>query len=146
MTQAIHGRETHFELENLAGALQDLSNQIKSIDFPEEAELLQVTAFKDTGHAYIPGFVGRKFSLDCNYSSTLYVQIANMIGKGNPTGGTANEGFDFVYGPEGNTAGKVKITGKCLVAKNGLKPSVSDAIPQSVELQVTGGITLGTFA
>jgi hypothetical protein len=145
-TQAFHGRDTHFELENLAGALIDISNQVKSIDFPEEAELVQVTAFKDTGHVFIPGLVNRKLSFDANYTSTLYTQIANMLGKGNPTGGTTNIGFRFVYGPEGNASGKIKITGFVMVAKNGLKPSVSDAIPQTVELQVTGGVTLSTFA
>lgn len=143
---AKHGKNVSVKLDNLAGTLTDISRKGTSVNIDREAELLEVTAFQATAKEYIVGFKDAKIQIEGNADATIATHSNAILGETEPTGGTAEEGFDFEIGPEGTTTGKRKYTGKALLVKYSESMGVGAANKFSAELQVTGDVTVGTFA
>ena len=51
----------------------------------------------------------------------------------------------FEYGPNGNASPKVKYTGEAFVTNYTVTSGIGDAVKFSLDLQVTGAVTRGTF-
>lgn len=143
---AKHGRRASIKLDNLAGVLTDISRKGTSVNIDREAELLEVTAFQADAKEYIVGFKDGKIQIEGNADSTIATHLNAILGESEPTGGTAEEGFDFEIGPEGTAATKRKYTGKCLLVKYSENLGVGQANKFSAELQCTGDVTVGAFA
>lgn len=141
----VHGRLTSFKLDMLNNTLTDISNKLTNVDFPSEAELLETTTFQATGKTYMVGFKDNKISLQGRWDATIDGHLQPILGASEPTGQPAAEGFDFEYGPEGTTSGKVKYTGKAVLTKYGRTGSVNAVSGFSAELQITGDVTRTTF-
>ncbi len=142
----VHGKKTVFKLDTLGNVLTDISTKLKNVDFPQEAELLETTTFQATAKTYIVGFKDNKISLQGNWDAAIDAQFNAILGQSEPTGQTANEGFDFEYGPEGSTTGSTKYTGKCLLTKFQKTSAVNAVSGFTAELQVTGDATRSTYA
>lgn len=143
---AIHGRNTSFKIDNLANTLTDISTKLNNVDFPQEAELIDVTTFQAAAKQYIVGFKDNKIALQGRWDATIDAHLNPLVGVGEPTGQTSNEGFDFEFGPEGTSTGKTKYTGKCFVVNFKRTAPVNGAEQFTADLQVTGDATRGTFA
>lgn len=142
----IHGKNSSFKLDNLANTLTDISTKLTNVDFPSEAELLETTTFQATAKTYIVGFKDNKLSIQGRWDATIDSHLNAILGQGEPTGQTANEGFDFEYGPEGTTTGKTKYTGKAYLVKFQRTGAVNAVSGFTAELQITGDTTRSTFA
>ena len=141
------GRLTSIKVDNLANTLTDISTKGNSIDFPREAEMLETTTFQASDKTFIPsGFKDNKISLQGRYDDTIDAHLSDILGLGQPTGQTENEGFDFEYGPSGTGTGKTKYTGKCYLVKYQTSGTVNGVSPFTAEFQITGAATRGTSA
>jgi len=143
---AKHGRNVSAKLDNLAGVLTDISRKGTSVNIDREAELLEVTAFQAGAKEYIVGFKDAKIQIEGNADATIATHLNAILGETEPTGGTAEEGFDFEISPEGTATGKRKYSGKCMLVKYNETMGVNQANKFSAELQVTGDVTVGTHA
>lgn len=141
----VHGKETVFKLDNLANTLTDISSKLTNVDMPREAELLETTTFQATAKTYIVGFKDNKISLQGRWDAAIDAQLAAILGEGQPTGQTANEGFDFEYGPEGDDTGDTKYTGKAVLVKFQKTSAINAVSGFTAELQITGDVTRSTY-
>ena len=135
----VHGKSTVFKLDDSGGTLRDLSSYLMEVSFPETIETADVTAFGTTGaKSYIVGLKDATISLTGKWDSTLDGYIAGVLGQ--------SASLSFEYGPAGSTAGLVKYSGECYVTSYNIGSPVGDAVSASVELQVTGAVTRGTWS
>jgi hypothetical protein len=136
MPTFVHGKSTNFTLDDTAGSVRDISNTLTSVDFPESQETAETTAFGSTAKSYITGLTDATISVSGIWDSTVDGYIA---------GGTEPASRSFVYGPAGSTAGNVKYTGEAIVTSYSISNPVGDVVTFSLDLQVTGPVTRGTY-
>lgn len=133
----VHGKSAAFKLDDSGGTLRDLSAYLMEVSFPETIETADVTAFGSSSKSYIVGLKDATISLTGKWDSTFDGYVAGVLGQ------TAS--LSFEYGPAGTTAGNVKYSGECYVTSYNIGSPVGDAVSASVELQVTGAVTRGTW-
>jgi len=135
----VHGKSAVFKLDNSGGTLTDISSYLMEVSFPESIDTADVTAFGTTGaKSYIVGLKDATISLTGKWDSTFDSHIAAVLGQ------TAS--LSFEYGPAGSTAGLVKYSGEAFVTSYNIGSPVADVVSASVELQVTGAVTRGTWS
>ncbi len=59
--------------------------------------------------------------------------------------GTEPASRSFIYGPAGSTGGNVKYTGEAIMTNYSVSNPVGDVVTFSMDLQVTGAVTRGTY-
>lgn len=133
----VHGKSAAFKLDDSGGTLRDLSAYLMEVSFPETIETADVTAFGSASKSYIVGLKDATISLTGKWDSVFDGYIAGVLGQ------TAS--LSFEYGPAGTTGGNVKYSGECYVTSYNIGSPVGDAVSASVELQVTGNVTRGTW-
>jgi predicted secreted protein len=137
-----HGKNTVFKIDNAAGTLVDISTSCDNVSFPRTIDTGDTSAFGTSAKTYVVGLSDSKISVSGKFDATTDAQIAAVIAAID-AGTLASATFE--YGPEGSTTGRVKYTGECLVTSYEISASVSDMVPFSLELQVTGAVTRTTF-
>lgn len=135
---AVHGKSTVVKIDNSGGVLTDITNSVKSLDFTEDAELAETTAFGDTNKTFVVGFKDGKFSLQGNWTGTIDSHLGTILGQ------TATVSFEL--GPEGGTTGKVKYTGEAYLTSFKKTGAVNSVNGYTAEFQVSGAVTRGTYA
>jgi hypothetical protein len=132
---------TDFRLDDNAGSLTDISQQCDSVDLSNDVESFDVTTFQSANKEYLVGFSDGKISFSGFYDGTL---IAHLMGLITTSGSGASRSFQ--WGPEGSTTGLPKFTGEGFLTS--FKPSskVNEPNKFTAELQITGAITVGTYA
>ena len=135
MPTFVHGKSTHFEIDDTAGSSQDISDTLTSVDFPETIETAETTAFGATSKSYIVGLRDATISVSGIWDATVDSYFI----------GTEPASRTFIYGPAGNTAGNVKYTGECILTSYSLSNPVGDVVTYSADFQCTGGVTRTTF-
>jgi hypothetical protein len=140
MGQAKHGKRYVVKVgtSGVPATPTDRSNQFKSIDFEENAELLDSTAFGDTDKTYEVGFKDNKFSGSGNWTAALDAHFGAILGH--------DTAMAFELGPEGSATGSVKYTGNCRLVSFKKNGSVSALNTFTAEFQITGPVTRGTYA
>jgi hypothetical protein len=133
----VHGKSAAFKLDDSGGTLRDLSSYLMEVSFPSTIETAEVTAFGASNKAYIVGLEDTTISLTGKWDSTFDGYIAGVLGQA--------ASLSFEYGPAGTTGGLVKYSGECYVTSYNIGSPVGDAVSASVELQVTGAVTRGTW-
>lgn len=136
------GKDSRFRIDDNGGTLRDVSNDIQSIDFPLDVADLDTTGFGQTAHSRILGLKDTVFSIrgflnDAAVAASpshsgLYTVMALLY-----TNNTQDTDFEFY--PAGTTAGRPKITGKCIITNL----QISDPVDGVVGLNITGGISDG---
>lgn len=134
----VHGKSTVFKLDDSGGTLNDISAYLMEVSFPESVETADVTAFGASAKSYIVGLKDTTISLTGKWDATFDGYIAGVLGQA--------ASLSFEYGPAGSGSGSVKYTGECYVTSYNIGSPVGDAVSASVELQVTGAVTRGTYA
>lgn len=137
MPTFVHGKGTAFTLDNTAGSVVDISNTLTSVDFPETIETAETTAFGSSAKSYIVGLKDASISVSGIWDATT---------DGVVMGGAEPASRSFVYGPAGSGTGAVKYSGEAIVTSYSISNPVGDVVTFSLDLQVTGAVTRGTFA
>jgi len=133
-----HGKASVFKVDNNAGSLTDISTVLTDVSFPQSVETAETTAFGSSAKSYIVGLTDGTISISGNFDKTVDIHLAAIVGK--------TDSVSFEYGPEGSTATYAKYTGECFLTSYEKSGGVGDVVKFSAEFQVTGAITLGTYA
>jgi len=88
--------------------------------------------------SYITGLTDATISLSGKFDATADSTLAAVLGQ--------SATLSFEYGPAGSTSGLVKYSGEAIMTSYEVGATVGDVVTASVELQVTGAITRGTWS
>ena len=135
MPTFVHGKSTDFELDDTGGTSRSLSNVLTSVDFPEVIETAETTAFGATSKSYIVGLRDATISVSGLWDATVDGYII----------GTEPATRSFIFGPASSTSSNVKYTGECILTNYAVSAPVADVVTFSLDLQVTGNVTRGTY-
>ena len=135
MPTSVHGKSTDFELDDTGGTSRSLSNVLTSVDFPETIDTAETTAFGATSKSYIVGLRDATISVSGLWDATVDGYII----------GTEPATRSFIFGPAGSTSSNVKYTGECILTNYSISNPVGDVVTFSLDLQVTGNVTRGTY-
>jgi hypothetical protein len=139
MGSAVHARKYVVKIgtQGAPTVVTDRSNNYKTLDFEENVDLAESTAFQDTDKTYEVGFKDNKFSGTGNWTAALDAHLGALLGFATPVA--------FELGPQGSTTGNVKYTGNCYCvsfkksgAYNALNSFTSD-------FTISGPVTRGTY-
>jgi len=135
---AVHGSKAviKFGTSGAPGTPTDISQYVKSISFPEEAETHDTTTLGATSKSYIAGLKDATISIDGVFDPTVDAHLNGILGL---------DGVAFEYGPAGSTAGSIKYTGNCICTSYEVETPVDDVATFSAEFQVSGNVTRGTY-
>ena len=136
MPTFVHGKSTNFQLDDTSGTIRDISDTITSVDFPETLDTAETTAFGSSAKSYIVGLTDATISVSGIWDATV---------DGYINGGAEPASRSFVFGPAGSTVSNVKYTGEAIVTSFSISNPVGDVVTFSLDLQVTGAITRGTY-
>jgi hypothetical protein len=131
---AVHGKNTHVEIDNAGGSLVDLSAYIDSEDLSRQADTAETTTFEKDSKTYIPGLKDGSFSLSGPWDATLDAHMDGILGKA----GT------FEISPAGDGSGAVKYSGEAICTDYSGSNPVGDKVTWSAEFQITGDVTRST--
>jgi len=109
---------------------------IRSVAMNRSGETVDVTTLALTDHAYLAGLKDATISFEGFFDPTLdgYMDAALAAIS------------TFEVGPQGSTSGKVKWSGSAILTRYNPTFSTNDAGKFTGEMQVTGGVTVGTYA
>jgi predicted secreted protein len=137
MPTFVHGKNAQFVL---AGT--NLSDTLNEISMPREIETAETTAFGTQDKTYITGLSDSTVSLSGMFDATKDAAI-NVVITNLKSGSISSASFR--YGPAGSAGGAVQFEGNALITSYELSSPVGDVVTYSLELQVTGGVTQGTY-
>jgi hypothetical protein len=133
------GNGAVFSLDNLAGALQNLSNFVTNVTLPRDRDTHDTTTLGTAGGArtFIPGLKSATLSIQGKWSPAIDAHLSALD--------AAIATATFEYGPQGSGTGAVKYSGECWLVKYE-PPSVVDGLTEfTAEFQVSGPVTRGTY-
>jgi len=133
----VHGKSAVFKLDDSGGTLRDLSSYLEDVSLPRSIETAETTTFGSSAKSYITGLTDATISLSGKFDATADGYLAGVVGQ--------SATLSFEYGPAGSTGGYVKYSGECILTSYEVGATVGDAVTASVELQVSGSITRGTW-
>jgi predicted secreted protein len=142
MPTFIHGKDAAFKLDNAAGSLTDISNTLNEVTLPRSIETAETTAFGNDDKTYIVGLGDATISVSGMFDATVNTHL-NAAVAALKAGTLATASFE--YGPAGSGSGSPKLSGESLITSYEIGSPVGDVVTYSLELQVTGAITAGTF-
>ena len=134
----VHGKSAAFKLDNSSGSLVDYSAYLEEVSMPRSIETAETTTFGSSAKSYITGLSDATISISGKFDSAADATLAGVLGQAAT--------LSFEYGPAGSSAGLIKYSGECIMTSYEIGASVGDVVTASVELQVTGAITRGTWS
>jgi predicted secreted protein len=135
MPTFVHGKSTDFALDDTGGTSRSLANTLTDVSFPQTIDTAETTAFGASNKSYIVGLKDTTISVSGIWDATVDGYIS----------GTEPASRSFIYGPAGSTGGNVKYTGEAICTNYSVSNPVGDVVTYSVDLQVTGAVTRGTY-
>tara|TARA_R100001510_G_scaffold57756_1_gene67478 strand:- start:3817 stop:4224 length:408 start_codon:yes stop_codon:yes gene_type:complete len=130
-----HGKSTDFAIDDTGGSSRNISDTLTDVSFPQTIDTAETTAFGSTNKSYIVGLKDTTISVSGIWDATLDGYIS----------GTEPASRSFIYGPAGSTGGNVKYTGEAIMTNYSVSNPVGDVVTFSMDLQVTGAVTRGTY-
>lgn len=139
---ATSARNFYFNLDNAAGAPQDLSTEVQSVDANDDVGLEDSTTFGPTRTAKSNTVTLTEggFSIRGFFSATLNTHLA-AVKRGLTAGGS----LTFVLGPTGSTAGMQRITGECYMKSLKRSGEVNGLLVMEADFAYEGTVTENTF-
>ena len=131
----VHGKSTDFSIDDTSGTPRNISAYVNSVDFPDNVETAETTAFGSTAKSYIVGLTDATISVSGLWDATL---------DGYISGGAEPASRSFIFGPAGSTVSNIKYTGEAIVTSYSISNPVGDVVTFSLDLQVTGAVTRTT--
>jgi len=132
-----HGKSADFRLDNSGGTLTNISAFLDDVSFPQTIETAETTTFGASSKTYIVGLKDATISVSGKQDSTLDAHISAVLGQAAT--------LSFQYGPEGTASSSIQYTGECLVTGYDVSAPIGDVVSVSIDLQVTGAVTRGTY-
>lgn len=137
---AIAGIRTYFNLDNSTNVPTDISSYLDGVTPSSDTDELDGTTFQPGVAApikvVIAGFRTRALSLSVKWTPAAETFFTAVEGL---------EGQDYIYGPQGSTAGMSKISGLCNVLSwTGAVSTVDGVTTGTCELRASTR-TLGVF-
>jgi hypothetical protein len=112
----------------------DISTKTRTVDFPREQDVLDVTAFNGNGfRAFAVGLQQATFSCEFFWDTTIDTHLAGLVGY--------TTAVDFIYGPDGTTTGRPKYTGTAFMKSLSIPATIGEIKVFSAEFQISGTIT-----
>lgn len=138
-----HGKDAYFSIDDSGGTLRNISPYVTQVSgLPGDRSLGSTTAFGDQGERFIPGLASASFTVSGHWDDTATTGSHTVL-----TGlRTATATSSFEYGPEGNTAGDIKISGECWLESLTYDASVDSVVPFQAQFRLDGIVTVGTFS
>ena len=130
-----HGKSTDFALDDTGGTSRSLANTLTDVSFPQSIDTAETTAFGSSNKSYIVGLKDGSFSVSGIWDATVDGYLS----------GTEPASRSFIYGPAGSTGGNVKYTGEAIMTNYSVSNPVGDVVTYSLDLQITGAVTRGTY-
>lgn len=135
---AAHAFNGLFQMDNWSGVLTDIKSHVTNVDFQVSQEVAEVSGFGDAEKQYVSGQSDATTSVQGNWDDTNIPTV--MFGAGVQP---ATRTFEYSPTP---TSGHPKYTGEAVITTKTISSSKSDAVKFTMELQVTGAVTVGTNA
>ena len=132
-----HGRKAFMSVTTSTGGTVTLSSGFDDTGMARTVDTAEITTHGSTDKKYLAGLRDATISLGGIYTSTQAKTLEGLLGHSTNT--------SFIYGPEGNTTGFRKYSGKAIITALNYGSPVSDKVVMSVSAQVTAGVTAGTF-
>ena len=136
MPTFVHGKSTDFALDDTGGTSRNISDTLTDVSFPQTIDTAETTAFGSSNKSYIVGLKDGSFSVSGIWDATVDGYIS----------GTEPTSRSFIYGPAGSTSGNVKYTGECILTNYAVSNPVGDVVSYTLDLQITGAVTRGTYS
>jgi len=130
-----HGKSTDFAIDDTGGSSRNISNTLTDVSFPQTIDTAETTAFGSSNKSYIVGLKDTTISVSGLWDATVDGYLS----------GTEPASRSFIYGPAGSTGGNVKYTGEAILTNFSTNNPVGDVVTFSIDLQVTGAVTRGTY-
>ena len=130
-----HGKSTDFALDDTGGSSRNISNTLTDVSYPQTIDTAETTAFGSSIKSYIVGLKDGSFSVSGIWDATVDGYLS----------GTEPASRSFIYGPAGSTGGNVKYTGEAIMTNYSVSNPVGDVVTYSLDLQITGAVTRGTY-
>lgn len=112
-----------------------LTSYLKSTGLDNPMDTIDVSTMGSTAKNYITGLEDGTIPLEGPWDATVDGYINGIKGAAKV----------FEYGPAGNTAGMVKYSGNVILTSFNVSNDMGSEIKFTATLQVTGGVTRGTF-
>ena len=135
----VSARNLYFNLDNAAGAAQDLSTFVKNVEANDDVGLEDDTTFSSTtaDKSFVATLIEGGFSISGPYHATLWTHLHAI----RAISGTST----FIIGPIGSTGGNPRITGECRMKGMKLSGAVDGQLMMEAEFLYDGAITKDTF-
>ena len=130
-----HGKSTDFAIDDTGGSSRNISDTLTDVSFPQTIDTAETTAFGSSNKSYIVGLKDTTISVSGIWDATVDGYLS----------GTDPESRSFIFGPAGSTGGNVKYTGEAIMTNYAVNNPVGDVVTFSMDLQVTGSVTRGTY-
>jgi hypothetical protein len=137
-----HGMSAYFAIDDSGGTLRNISNHVDNVSgLPSARALADVTSFGDAGERFYPGLQGASFTVSGQFDNAATTGSMTVLNGLRTT--TATSTFEF--GPDSNTAGRVKYTAECWMESFAIDTTVKDKVPFSATFRMDNGLTVTTF-
>ena len=135
MPTFVHGKSTDFALDDTGGTSRNISDTLTDVSFPQTIDTAETTAFGSSNKSYIVGLKDTTISVSGVWDATVDGYLS----------GTEPASRSFIYGPAGSSSSNIKYTGEAIMTNYSVSNPVGDVVTYSVDLQVTGAVTRGTY-
>jgi hypothetical protein len=137
----VHGKGLAFRLDNAAGALQTLTSYVDSVSLENSVDMGETTTAGAEAKTFVSGTSGATLSISGKWDGTVTTGpdaiLTGLIGL--------EVSSTFEYGPEGQTAGKVKKSGECFLTAYTVDEPANGVCTFSADFQVTGAVANGVW-
>ena len=136
------GKDSFFNLDNVAGSPTVLSPYVDTFDWPQSVDTLDVSAFGTSSKAFIPGLIdGDTVAVSGPYDVTMFTHLTAVKAAQAAGSSTAS----LLWGPGGSVSGQAKVSAEVYVKSLSFKAGVGGRAEYSATMQVTGAVTNSTF-
>lgn len=132
-----HGKNTFFSIADSGSTARNISDVLRDVSLARQIDTAETTAFTSTNKSYVIGIPGSSFSVSGMFDLTVDGYLNGIMGL--------ESARAFVYGPEGNTATRRRITGSAYLTSLNYSGSVSDMVSFTADFMVTGPVTVDAF-
>jgi len=127
-----HGKLTVLKIDDENGDLQDLSDALRSVDFPETVDKAETSAFGTGAKTYVPGMTDAQLSCSGMFDQVMAASMQAIKGQ---------ETFlAFEYEPEGAGVGRAIYTGECFLTSIKRGNKTNDMVSLDLDFQITGDV------
>ena len=128
-----HGKDAAFYLDNVAGAITEISSYLTSASMQRIADLVETSVLNQDNKSYIAGMKGATIQIEANFDPAIDAIIDGALGAFK----------SFEYYPAGDPVGasNPKYAGECILSNASYTTSTSDKATISCSLTVSGAVT-----